>query len=110
MAKKSKRGRGDAEVRGLEAEPVFPARSYARLTPGKAVRAFRELAGLTQAQLAKRAKLTQPTISAIESGAVSLGLRRAEQIARALRIHPSLVAFPNEPLPSREDVSFAASA
>lgn len=71
------------------------ARSYANLSVGDTVRVVRELQGLTQAQLARRARLSQPTVSGIEGGRVSLGVERAKKLARALRVHPAVLLFPD---------------
>ncbi len=65
-----------------------------RLTPGKAIRIYRELQGLSQVELAEKAGLKQATISGLEHDRVTLGLDRAKAIARALKVHPSVLAFP----------------
>jgi len=74
---------------------VSPAERVAKLTPGQAVRITREFAELSQVALAKRAGLTQGTISAIESGKAELGKKRAERLARALGVHPAALMFPD---------------
>jgi len=71
-----------------------PSRSRARLTSGRAIRIYREIQGLSQAELAKLAGLTQATISGLESDRLTLGVERAERIAVALNVHPGLLAFP----------------
>lgn len=72
-----------------------PARTRVTLTPGDSVRVARELQEMTQAELAKACGLSQPTISSIESGKVTLGAERAERLARALRVHPAVLLWPN---------------
>jgi transcriptional regulator with XRE-family HTH domain len=74
-----------------------PVRSRVRveLSPGQAVRVGRELQELTQADLASLCDIPQSTISAIESGRVKLGAERAERLARALRVHPAVLLWPN---------------
>jgi transcriptional regulator with XRE-family HTH domain len=52
------------------------------------IRQHRALAGLTQAELARKAKLTDVYISRIENGANNLTLDSIEQIAAALGISP----------------------
>jgi transcriptional regulator with XRE-family HTH domain len=49
---------------------------------------------LSQNQLAEAAGISQATISAIENGAVRLGVERAKVLARALRCHPGVLVFP----------------
>ncbi len=65
------------------------------LSPGDSVRVTRELQELSQAQLAKASGIPQPTISSIESGRVALGADRAEKLARALKVHPAVLLWPN---------------
>ena len=76
-------------------EPKAPLKSKVKLTSGKAIRIFRELQGLSQSALAEKTGLKQTTISGLENERITLGLDRAKVIARALRIHPSVLAFPN---------------
>ena len=63
------------------------------LTPGQAVRVFRELQEMTQGELAAASGLTQPTISSIEGGRANLGIERAKRLAVALKVHPAVLAF-----------------
>jgi transcriptional regulator with XRE-family HTH domain len=65
------------------------------LTPGDAVRVARELQEMTQAQLAAATRIAQPTLSSIESGRSTLGAERAEKLARALKVHPAVLIWPN---------------
>jgi transcriptional regulator with XRE-family HTH domain len=70
-------------------------RRHARLTPAKSLRIARELQGLSQDELASLSGIPQPTISALENGQKGLGLERAKQLARVLRVHPAVLAFPD---------------
>ena len=72
-----------------------PSRTRVVLSPGDAVRVARELQEMTQAELAKTSGLSQPTVSSIESGRTTLGADRAERLARALRVHPAVLLWPN---------------
>lgn len=72
-----------------------PARTRVTLSPGDSVRIARELQEMTQAELAQASGLSQPTVSSIESGRVTLGADRAERIARALRVHPAVLLWPD---------------
>lgn len=76
---------------------VGPFIKYApkvKLTPGMMIREIREKQGLTQAQLAEKTGLKQSTISSLEKDRATLGIDRAKVLARALRVHPSVLAFP----------------
>jgi ribosome-binding protein aMBF1 (putative translation factor) len=72
-----------------------PARVRVALTPGDSVRVARELQEMTQAELAAASGIPQPTISSIESGRATLGAERAEKLARALKVHPAVLLWPN---------------
>ena len=65
----------------MKREVFSPARRYAGLTVGDTVRVTRELQELTQSELAHRAGLSQPILSAIEKGRLSLGVERAKRLA-----------------------------
>lgn len=70
-----------------------PAKKYGRLTPGKALKIYRELQGLTQADLAKKSGLKQSTVSSLEHDRIVMGIDRAKALALALKVHPSTLAF-----------------
>lgn len=76
----------------LKSEFVL-AKKYGKLTPGKALKIYRELQGLTQAELAKKSGLKQATISSLEHDRVVMGIDRAKTLALALKVHPSTLAF-----------------
>lgn len=59
------------------------------------VRVTRELQEMTQAELSATSGLSQPTISSLESGRLTLGADRAEKFARALKVHPAVLLWPN---------------
>lgn len=71
-----------------------PARKTVDVSPGESVRIIRELQGLSQTGLAGLTGIPQPTISAIESGRVKLGVERAKALAQALKCHPAVLVFP----------------
>jgi transcriptional regulator with XRE-family HTH domain len=50
---------------------------------------------MTQADLAAASGVPQPTISSIEADRVSIGVERAEKLARALKVHPAVLLWPN---------------
>jgi transcriptional regulator with XRE-family HTH domain len=72
-----------------------PSKTRLDMTPGDMVKTVRELQDLSQLDLAKAADIPQPTLSAIENGRVALGVERAERLARALRVHPAVLLWPN---------------
>lgn len=65
------------------------------VTVGESVRIIRELQELSQNQLAELTGIPQSTISAIERDRVNLGIERAKVLARALKVHPAVLVFPN---------------
>ena len=71
------------------------AKVHIHLTPGEALKMIRELQVLTQADLAKITGISQSNISALESKARQMGRERAIIFARALRVHPSVLLFPD---------------
>jgi transcriptional regulator with XRE-family HTH domain len=65
-----------------------------QLTTGEAVRLAREMNELSQNDLSAKTGLRQATISGIENNKISLGVERAKVLARALKVHPSVLLFP----------------
>jgi transcriptional regulator with XRE-family HTH domain len=83
------------KARKPKSTEYVPARVRVALTPGDAVRVARELQEMTQAELAAVTGIVQPTLSSIESGRSKLGADRAEKLARALKVHPAVLLWPN---------------
>ena len=80
------------------------------LSPGDAVRVGREVQAMTQAQLAAASGIAQATIPSIEHGRVKLGAERAKRLARALRVHPAVLLWPNwKPSADPDEVHDAAA-
>jgi len=73
---------------------ICPAKARVTVSVGESVRIVRELQGLTQTELARRTKIPQSTISAIENDVINLGVERAKTLARVLRCHPAVLVFP----------------
>lgn len=71
-----------------------PAKKYATLTTGEAIRMLRELNGWTQEELAMRSNVNAKNISLLENANVDIGKKRAEQLARAFGVHPAIIMFP----------------
>jgi transcriptional regulator with XRE-family HTH domain len=70
------------------------ARRMINVSVGESVRIVRELQGYSQNELARRTKIPQATISAIENNRIRLGVDRAKSLAEALRCHPAVLVFP----------------
>jgi len=79
----------------LSAGTFRPSKSRAKLSTGEMLRIIRDKNQLSQAQLAKLAGLTQATISSIENGRINIGIERAKVLAKALHVHPAVLAFPD---------------
>ena len=84
-----------AKMKKTRASDYVPARVRVALTPGDAVRVAREAQEMTQAELAAACGIPQPTLSSLESGRATLGAERAEKLARALKVHPAVLLWPN---------------
>ena len=66
-----------------------------QLTPGEAIRLLREQKGLTQVALSRLSDISQSNIYALEKGRIACGRERALKLARALKVHPAMILFPN---------------
>lgn len=67
-------------------EGAVDAASYARDSIGKTLRAAREKAGLTQAELAQKLKKSQPMVSGAESGKISVSERYVASVLKACKL------------------------
>ena len=63
------------------------------ITPGEMLRELRARRGLTQIELAEISGMQQAVISALETGRARIGIERAKRLARALDVHPAVIAF-----------------
>src|SRR3990170_3177739 len=84
-----------SKIKKTKSTGYVHARVRVALAPGDAVRVARELQEWTQAELAEASGIPQPTISSIESGRATLGAERAERLARALKVPPAVLLWPN---------------
>jgi len=66
-----------------------------QISPGEMLKTIRELQGLSQKELSELTGIPQSNISAIESNHRQLGRERALQFAKALKVHPSVILFPD---------------
>jgi transcriptional regulator with XRE-family HTH domain len=74
-------------------EEFVSDKKYGNLTPGKALKIYRELHGYSQNELAELTGLKQATISSLENDRITMGIDRAKILATALKVHPGLLAF-----------------
>ncbi|MBW1904653.1 MAG: helix-turn-helix transcriptional regulator [Deltaproteobacteria bacterium] len=74
---------------------LFRARVGISITPGEMLRTVRELQELTQSELAELTGIAQSNLSALETGARELGRERALVLAKALKVHPAVILFPD---------------
>ena len=65
------------------------------LTPGEMLKTLRELQDLSQLDLAKLSGISQSNLSAMETDARQIGRERALVLAKALKVHPSVILFPD---------------
>ncbi len=71
------------------------AKPHIHITPGEALKIIREQQGLTQAALAKKTGITQSNLSALENNTRQMGRERAIILAKALKVHPAVLLFPD---------------
>ena len=71
-----------------------PARPHARVTTGEVIRILRQKKGWTQKELARRCGISTTNLSMLENDRIDIGKKRAEQLARAFKIHPAILMFP----------------
>jgi len=69
------------------------ARMNISVSPSEMLKTLRELQGLSQAELSKLTKIPQSNLSALETGARQMGRERAIVLAKALKVHPSVILF-----------------
>jgi transcriptional regulator with XRE-family HTH domain len=78
----------------MNSEEFSPARKRATVSTGEAIRMLRDLKGWTQEELAQRSGVNAKNISLLENDRVDIGKRRAEKLAKAFKIHPAVIMFP----------------
>ena len=79
----------------IDKKDFVKAKMHHPLSPGEALKMLRELQELNQSDLAKLTNINQSNISAIENGCSQLGRDRALLLAHALKVHPSVILFPD---------------
>ena len=71
------------------------ATSHAHVTPGEALKILRELQGFSQTELEELTHISQSNISALENSKKQMGRERALILAKALKVHPAVLLFPD---------------
>lgn len=71
-----------------------PAKPKVSLNTGEVIQMLRELKQWTQKELAKKCGITATNISLLENNRVEIGKKRAEQLAKAFKVHPAIIMFP----------------
>ena len=79
----------------LNKKDFVRARVNRKITPGEMLRTLRELQELTQKDLADATNISQSNISAMENNASQIGRDRALVLAKALKVHPAVILFPD---------------
>jgi transcriptional regulator with XRE-family HTH domain len=72
-----------------------PAKVNKGISPGEMLKVIRELQDLSQKELSELTGIPQSNISAIESNHRQLGRERALLFAKALKVHPAVILFPD---------------
>ena len=80
-----------SEIKGNK---ISAAKRHAKLSTGEVIAMLRELKGWTQTELAKRSGISPTNLSLLENDRVDIGKRRAEQLAKAFKVHPAIIMFP----------------
>lgn len=79
----------------MSRKDLVKAKINIKMSPGEMLKALRELQELSQSELANLAGMSQSNISALESGARKIGRERALMLAKALKVHPAVILFPD---------------
>jgi len=80
---------------GVNKKDFVKAKVNVEVTPGQMLKTLRELQGLSQKELADITGMTQSNISALETDARQIGRERAITLAKALKVHPAVILFPD---------------
>lgn len=82
-------------MKKINKKEFVPATDSMSVIPGEMLATLRQLQELTQSELAEKTGMTQANISSMESGRQQIGRDRALALAKALKVHPAVIIFPN---------------
>ena len=82
-------------MKKINKKDFVPAKNLVEVTPGEALASLRKLQGLSQNELAERTGISQANISSMERGRQQIGRDRVLLLAKALKVHPAVILFPN---------------
>ena len=80
-------------TKAIDMKDFVKAKVRRVVLPHEMLKTLRELQGLSQNELAELTGISQSNISALESGSRKIGRERAIILARALKVHPSVILF-----------------
>jgi len=66
-----------------------------KISPGEMLKTIRELNEMTQEALSKLTGISQSNLSSLEKGSKKIGRERAIVLAKALKVHPAVILFPD---------------
>ncbi len=81
-------------MKKTKSSDFVPAEQHAKLTTGEVISMLRELKGWTQNELAKRSGISPTNLSSLENDRIEIGKKRVEQLAKAFKVHPAIIMFP----------------
>jgi transcriptional regulator with XRE-family HTH domain len=79
----------------MSRKDLVKAKMNIKMSPGEMLKTLRELQELSQGELAELSGMSQSNISALENGARQIGRERALVLAKALKVHPAVILFPD---------------
>ena len=81
-------------MKKIKVSEFRPAKQRAKLSTGEVISMLRDLKGWTQSELAKRSGISPTNLSLLENDRIEIGKRRVEQLAKAFKVHPTIIMFP----------------
>lgn len=79
----------------IKKDDFVKAKVHTSITPGQAIKMVRRLQGLSQNELSVITSISQSNLSALENDSRQLGRESAIKLARALKVHPAVLLFPD---------------
>ena len=82
-------------MKKVNQEDFIRAEVSIKITPGQMLRTLRELQGISQKELSTLTGISQSNISSMETDTRKIGRERAMVLAKALKVHPAVIIFPD---------------